>query len=63
MVDVGGESVSCFQRLEDLVVVDESLVAVVDNTFEAEVCLLPYQYVNRGGVGEGSDGVSGLKTA
>ena len=52
VVDVGGELVASFQGLEDLVVVDKSLVAVVYNALETEIRLFPDEDRDWGRVGE-----------
>ena len=44
--DIAPQTVAAMQLAEYLTVVDKSLILVVDNDLEAEVCLLPHEYVN-----------------
>ena len=53
VVDVSRQTVTAMNGLEDLILIEQSLVAVVDDGLEAEVGFLPYQYLNLGAVFEG----------
>src|SRR5574344_327983 len=46
MVYVTGHFISCMQRLEYLVVIDEPLIFSVNNGFESQVCFLPDKQVH-----------------
>ena len=52
VVDIGRQTVTTMDGLEDLILIEQSLIAVVDDGLEAEVGLLPYQYLDLSAVSE-----------
>ena len=52
MVDIGRQTVTTMDGLEDLILIEQSLIAVVDDGLEAEVGLLPYQNLDLSAVSE-----------